>query len=371
MKKLISLILVAITVLSITGCKPELKGGQPDAPVVSNGGIVTKQGDWIYYINGAMPSVVSEALADTDRARIYRMKADGSHKQAVTDKKAYDMHIYGDKIFYTSPSEKEVILYSININGKGNKKIKAFQDSEFIFFGENAVIIENKERIFYYDYETLTELSFATGNIDSAKVSENYIYFCADNGNGINRIGIKTGRREVIADKVGLLLYATDEIVYFVSTRIPYRVNTNTLELVQISEAHYRKTYLDMEKRYLVCVLSDEADSGLFLQPIDNVAGQPVGQGGNKPRLQVHLKSAWAITTTKDYIFFVEEQTGDVYRMTFEGKDKVVLGKVPSVRDTVAMEVIDDTLYIMDDATGGKIYSVKTDGSDTLKIIKE
>ena len=305
MKKIISLILVAVTIFCITGCKKALTGGQPDAPVISNGGIVTKQGDWIYYINGAMPSIVSEALADTDRARIFRMKADGSQKQAVTDKKAYDMHIYGDKIFYTSPTEKEVILYSININGKGNKKIKAFQDSEFVFFGENAVIVENKEKIFYYDYETITELSFATGNIDSARISENYIYFCADNGNGINRIEIETGRREVVANKVGLLLHATDEMVYFVSTRLPYRVNTNTLELVQISEAYYRRTYLDMDKRYLVCVLSDEADPVIFLQPIDNVAGQAVSEGGNKPRLQVHLKSASAITTTNDYIFFI------------------------------------------------------------------
>ncbi len=371
MKKIISLILVAVTVIGITGCKKALTDGQPDAPVISNGGIATKQGDWIYYINGAMPPIVRDALSDTERARIYRMKDDGSQKQAVTDKKAYDMHIYKDRIFYTSPSEKDVVLYSININGKNNKKIKVFNDGDFMCFGENGVVVENKEKLFYYDYETLTELSFASGNIDSAYISENYIYCCANNGNGINRIEIKTGRQEVITNKVGLILNATDEMVYFVSARIPYRVNTNTLELVQISESLYRKTYLDMNKRYIVCVLSDVEDAGLFLQPIDNVAGQAVGEGGNKPRLQVHLKSAWAITTTEDYVFFVEETTGDVYRMTFEGTDKVVLGNVPSVRDTKAMEVIGDILYIMDDSDGGKIYSVKIDGSTALKIIKE
>ena len=371
MKKIISLILVAVTVLSISGCRKALTGGQPDAEVISNGGIVTKQGDWIYYINGAMPATVNEALADTERARIYRMKADGSQKQAVTDKKAYDMHIVGDTLFYTSPSDKDVVLYSININGKSNKKIKSFPDSSIISFGEKAVVVESSEKLFYYDYATVSELSFHTGNVDSVKISESYIYFSADNGNGINRIEIATGRQEVLTDKVGLIINATDEMVYFISTRIPYRLNTNTLETVQISEAYYRKAYLDLDKRYLVCVLSDEADSGIFLQPIDNVAGQAVGEGGNKPRLQVHLKSAWAITTTDEFIFFVEETTGDVYRMTFEGKNKVVLGNVPSVRDTNSMEVIGDTLYIMDDATGGKIYSVKIDGSDTLKIIKE
>jgi len=55
MKKFISLILVALVLFSISGCKKALEGGQPDAEIVSNGGIVTKQGDWIYYINGSMP----------------------------------------------------------------------------------------------------------------------------------------------------------------------------------------------------------------------------------------------------------------------------------------------------------------------------
>ena len=56
MKKFLSLMLVVVTILSITGCKKALTGGQPDEPVVSNGGIVIKQGDWIYYINGGRPA---------------------------------------------------------------------------------------------------------------------------------------------------------------------------------------------------------------------------------------------------------------------------------------------------------------------------
>jgi len=371
MKKFISLILVALVLFSISGCKKALEGGQPDAEIVSNGGIVTKQGDWIYYINGSMPELVKDALLDTPRARIYRCKTDGSHKQALTDKKVYDMFVYQDKIFYTSPSEKDVTLYVININGTHNKKIKTIQDGEFVYFGEKGVLVENQNKCYYYNYETLEEKSFETGTVDSAKISENYIYYSVDNGQGIKRIEIETGRQEVLCDKVGLILSATDKIIYFISTRIPYRLNVNTLELVQISESLYRKTYFDLNKRCIIGVLSDTEDAGIFLQPIDNVAGAPVGENSNKPQKQVHTKSAQAITTTEDYIFFVEEETGDVYRMTFEGKEKTVLGNVPSVYNTNSIEVIENTLYIMGDAKDGKIYSVKIDGSESLAIIKE
>lgn len=371
MKKIISLLLVILTLFSFVGCKTELQGGQPDAQIISNGGIVIKQGDWIYYINGAMPLLASEALADSPRAKIYRAKADGTEKQAVTDKKAFNMYIYKDKIFYTSPTENDVVLYVININGKNNKKLKTINDTEFVGYGKNGVVVENDNKLFYYDYETLKEYSFDTGVVDSAEISDNYIYYCADSVMGLKRIEIETGRQETLCDNVGLILYATDDQVYFMSTRIPYSLNTNTLELTQISEALYRKAHLDLNKRYLVCVLSETEDEGIFLQPIDNKAGVQVGEGGNMPRLQVHTKSASAITTTNEYIFFVEEETGDVYRMTFDGNNKTVLGNVPSVYNTHTIEVIDDTLYILGGADSGKIYSVKIDGSEALAIIKE
>ncbi len=371
MKKLISIALIILTLFSLVGCKEELKGGQPDAPVESNGGIVIKQGDWLYYINGVMPTLAGEALADSPRAKIYRVKTDGTQREAVTDKKAFNMYLYKDKIFYTTPTENDVALYVININGKGNKKIKTIGDTEYVYYGEKGVLVENEDKIFYYEYETLQEYEFETGAVDSASISDNYIYYCADNGSGLMRIEIKTGRTEKLCDYVGLIMSATDEQVYFVSTRIPYSLKTNTLELTQISESLYRKLYLDMEKRYFVCVLSDTEDKGIFLQPIDNKAGEAIGEGGNKPRIQVHTKSAVAITTTSDYIFFVEEETGDVYRMTFEGKEKTVLGNVPSVYNTYSFEVIDDTLYILGGEDTGKIYSVRIDGSQALQIIKE
>lgn len=371
MKKLVSLLLIVLTLFGMAGCKTELQGGQPDAEIVSNGGIVIKQGEWIYYINGAMPTQAKEALADSPRAKIYRSKADGTEKQPVTDKKAFNMYIYKDKIFYTTPTENDIALYVININGKNNKKLKVINDTEFVCYGENGVLVENDNKIFYYEYETLKEHNFETGAVDSAQISDNYIYYCADNGSGLMRIEIKSGRQEKLCDYVGLILSVTDEQVYFMSTRIPYFLNTNTLELTQISESFYRKVYLDLEKRYLVCVLSDTEDAGIFLQPIDNKAGVQVGEGGNKPRLQVHTKSASAFVTTGDYIFFVEEETGDVYRMTFEGKEKTVLGNVPSVYNTHSIEVIDDTLYILGGDDTGKIYSVKIDGSGELAIIKE
>ncbi len=371
MKKIVSLICVLVLLLSVSGCKKALENTEPNGEIVSNGGIVMKQGNWIYYINGSMPPTVNDALANTPRARIYRMRPDGSEKQAITDKKAYGMYVYGETLFYTSPTKDSVIVYTINIDGTKNKKLIEVNDSDFISFGEKGIACEKENQIHYFDYATLEEKVFDTGVIDDIRISDNYIYYCADSVMGIKRIEIQTGLQETLTERVGLMLYATDEVLYFVSTRIPFKVNTNTLELTQISESLYRKLYFDLEKRYMVTVLSDTADKGLFLQPIDNVAGEAVEEGKNKLRLQVHTKSASAITTTSDYIFFVEEETNDVYRMTFEGTEKTVLGNVPSVLNTYAMEVIDDTLYIMDGQESGNIYSVKIDGTSVLSAILE
>ncbi len=369
MKKIVSLICILLMLFSISGCKKALESSEPDGAVTSNGGIVIKKGNWIYYINGSMPATVSEALANTPRGKIYRMRADGSEKQAVSDKKAFDMYIYGDTIFYSSPTKDSVIVYSINIDGTGNKKLKEINDTDYICYGEQGLALEKDGSIYYFDYENREEKSFPTGAVDDIRISENYIYYCADSGDGLMRIEIATGLQEMLADKVGLMLYATDEIVYLVSARIPFKINTNTLEVTQISEAVYRKYFFDLDKRYMLCVLSDVEEKGIFLQPIDNVAGEAVGEGGNRLRLQVHTKSASAFTTTNDYIFFVEEETNDVYRMTFEGTEKTKLGNVPSVLNTYAIEVIDDTLYIMDGQESGNIYSVKIDGTGILSAI--
>ena len=124
MKKIISAVCVLLMLASMCGCTSTLENAQPDGEVISAGGIAVQQGDWIYFINGAMPINVNAALADSSVAKIYRMKADGSELDAITDKKAHDMYLYKDKIFYTTPTKTEVVLCCIGIGRSDDEELQ-------------------------------------------------------------------------------------------------------------------------------------------------------------------------------------------------------------------------------------------------------
>ena len=88
MKKTTLILAAALPcVCLLTGCGYSLEGGQPDGEVVSNDGIALRQGDYIYYINGSMPTLLSDALSGSDQAAVFRMKADGTQKQRLSTKK--------------------------------------------------------------------------------------------------------------------------------------------------------------------------------------------------------------------------------------------------------------------------------------------
>lgn len=369
MKKYIAAFCVLLMMLCTVGCGKGLEGGQPEAEIISNDGIAVIQGDWVYFINGSMPALASEAVSDTPRAKIYRMRTDGSDCAPVTSQKAHAMHLYGDKIFYISPTRANVVLYSIGINGKNNKKLFTFNDSEYYVFGQNGIAIASNGRITYFDYETTTKKEFETGEFSGMRISPNYIYYYYQGESGTKRIEISSGREEILCSDNGPLLYVDDTEVYFVSARIPYRLNANTLELVQISTTLYRNALLNYKNAAIIGIASDEENKGLYLQPMTNTAGEAVGEGGNLPQIKLHLQEVSAYCINDDYIFLVEAETGDIYRMTYQGTEKTLLGKIQSVYDVDSMDVAGDMLYLFDSVESGLVYRTPIDGSGELSLI--
>ncbi|MBR2860730.1 MAG: DUF5050 domain-containing protein [Clostridia bacterium] len=368
MKKIIAFLCVAMLLISLCACTPKLEGGQPDGEIKSNGGIAVQQGDWIYFINGSMPELAKDALSVTEQAAIYRMNTlDGSVEQ-VTSEKAFNMYVYGDKIFYTTPSSTNVHLKCVGIDAQGSKRLLTFDDSEFITYGEKGVAVATVGEIIYFDYETLTKKTFTSGTVTGMRLSQSYVYYYDQTKVGLKRINIETGIEETLCDENGMILYVDDTEAYFISVRVPYKLNANTLELTQISEALYKNLQLNYANRTIICLESDAETVGIFSQPIDNVAGQPVGEGGNKARLKLHTKEISAYCVDDNFIYFVEAETGDVYRMTYEGTDKTVLGKVDSVYSVDSMDVVGNMLFIHDSLESGKAYFVKTDGSGSLTV---
>ncbi len=371
MKKILAIICVTLILAGLCGCAEKLENTQPDGEVISNDGIAIKKGDWIYFINGAMPEFVNDALADSPRAKIYRMKADGSELQSVTNKKAHSMYVYEDKIIYSSPTKTQVNIYCINIDGTGNKKITTVNADDIICFGDKGFALGTESIVRFYDYEGFEKKEFETGIVDDLGLSDNYIYYHSKSHAGTRRIEISTGNQEDVCSPSGKILEADDSTVFLMSTRIPFKVDANTKETVQISEALYRKTIINMKNRVIICVESDTESHGVYAQPIDNVAGRPVGEGENTPRVMIHTKSAAALCANDEYVFVVEEETGDIYKMTYQGTEKTLLGTMESVYNSMSIDVVGETLILFDGADAGNAYYVPIDGSGQLTVIKE
>ena len=103
--------LIAAVCVVLSGCAPSLSGGQPEAEILSNGGIAAVQGDYVYYINGSMPAMLSDALSGGRQAAIFRLDKEGKAEQ-VTNKSAYDFRIYGELLYFIAPlSEDQLALY--------------------------------------------------------------------------------------------------------------------------------------------------------------------------------------------------------------------------------------------------------------------
>ena len=163
-------------------------------------------------------------------------------------------------------------------------------------------------------------------------------------------------------------MYADDSEIYFSLTRIPQKVNTNTLEQTALSTSLYKNMVLNIKNQYIIAIPSDTEDTGLYRQPINNVAGE----GDQEKRLKIHPKEVLAYCVTDDFIFFVEAESGKIYRMTFSGENKTVLGVISSVYNADSMDVVDDKLFILDSVENGCCYFVPIDASGELTLaVKE
>ncbi len=124
-KKLLITALIALLVLAVlfAGCESyrnaEFSMGDKDAVVQSNGGLVVKQGNYLYFVNGYTGYNTTDAQANwfgnVLKGAILRIKdgEDMSAAEVIVPKNVMGAYsnsgfsIYGDYIYYVSPSAEE------------------------------------------------------------------------------------------------------------------------------------------------------------------------------------------------------------------------------------------------------------------------
>lgn len=141
----ITLFLLSLSFMLLSGCSGDsnyrVEGGPlPTAVVTSNGGLVVKKGDFIYFINGISTTSADNTFGKAVKGSIMRMDINNPTDKVIVVPKvvlsSYEdggFYIFGNKIYYTSPSlEKDknaniltnyLDYFSVNLDGSGTKKI--------------------------------------------------------------------------------------------------------------------------------------------------------------------------------------------------------------------------------------------------------
>lgn len=115
---IISVVLCLVLVFAFVGCSkdafgPVTGGPNADDKVESNGGMVVQKGDYFYFINGVEEKSASNDFPNVKKGAIYRMKSDFTEptvivpKIVTADNANAGFYIYGDYIYYTSPSTEK------------------------------------------------------------------------------------------------------------------------------------------------------------------------------------------------------------------------------------------------------------------------
>lgn len=358
MKRIIAFICMSILLLSFTGCKSPLEGGQPDAEVASNGGLAAVQGDWIYYINGGMPANLNESLVDSEQATIWRMKKDGTQKARISQRKAFDFYIYNDTIFFITPTSASLDVYAVKIDGTKEKKVTNFDDQGYYDFGENGMAFEKDAKIVYVDYETRKASTIESGDVAQVLVRGDYIYYYMTNKAAMTRVHIDGTGEESLASTIGYILYADNVTMYFAfNMKTLYKVDINTLELTQITNSTYSDIKVNPEKNIMAGLDATEDTIGLYIMPLD----------GSAVRTKIYGKNAGAFYMGQDYIFFADSVTNDLYRCNYDGSEITKLCNV-SLGDENSLDEANGCLYIRDSSSPAGLHYIPVTGGSLLTL---
>ncbi len=186
------------------------------------GGLVTSQAGWVYF-----------SRVDKDYA-LYKMRADGSELQALSNVRATSINVVGDWLYFCNFDDNKC-PYRIRTNGSGLEKLADFSCSFLSVSGDWIYCDASTEEYFHLS-KLKTDGSEETVLFDDAIiiccVYKDYVYFnikSMDEG-GFLRIGIDgTGKQQLLPDMLSFYCIANDRI-YFVGSDNPNMVKSMNLD---------------------------------------------------------------------------------------------------------------------------------------------
>lgn len=175
---------------------------------ISNGGLVSKQGDHIYY-------ATNEGL--------YKMDAHGINVVKLDSSKARHINVVGDWIYYGNFS-RQGNIYKIGIDGKNKTKLNN-ELSSFLYVVLDWIFYATEDGIFKMSAHSLETTQLTSGPVISMIVSGEWVYYgnFSDNGK-IYRVRIDGSDKQKINDLYSINLNIMGEWLYFIAASDEYNL---------------------------------------------------------------------------------------------------------------------------------------------------
>ncbi len=297
---------------------------------ISNEGIVTLHGEWIYFSN------------TSDGGKIYKINIDGSGLTRINNDDSKSLNVVDDWVYYRNDDDN-LSIYKIKTDGSGRTRL-----SEHTWILEIIVI---DDWIYYSNYasDSFEECGIYKMKTDSSElirlnyleselvdVIDGWIYFTEIYGNAypgeMYRMRIDGTDTTLVNKDWSTFVNIVDDWIYYVYSP-DWRIQDDNRGIYKISTDGSGRT-----------LLSNESDIGSL-----NVSGE------------------WLYFTIRDYNYRTENDpytwAGNIYKMRTNGSGFIKI----SDHYALNIQIAGEWLYY-ENSFDGRLYKIKKNGRDLQPV---
>lgn len=349
-----------LCVFILPGCSGykqySLEGGQPEAPVESDGGRAIVQGDWVYYLNGDNYLREENIRLHYYRGAICRMKRDGTERAVLCNDDVSVFNIKGDTIWYVAWENGKSVICSIGIDGSGRKKLR---ETDSIFSGGGYEFTQ--EYIYYVkdgclkrmDHDGKNDVQLTKERVCNIIASGDYIYYTdyANEEYGqVFRIKHGQSEAETVTRLPGYVVGQSGGTVYYYlfSTGYCYAFDEQSASASSVAHLGYEEYCFAPETGYIFAsYVSDTEGGGLYRLDL---------QSGTRKKLCDDR--AERIAYYNGFLYYINDSAlFSLYRIRIDGTDRECI-RNEMISNLDALDIADDWLYYFSDDDEGRIYRI-------------
>ena len=355
-------VIIGVTVicLLLCGCSSStteffLEGANPDAPVVSDGGIAIGQGEHIYYLNGDNYVRKDGMRLHSFRGAICRMNSNGTDKAVLCNDDVSIFNLEGDRIWYVAWDNNVSRVYTIKTDGSGRRKL-ADIDSTFDGGGyglsKNYIYYTYNGMLYRMDRDGSGKLQLTFERICNLYCDQNGVYYTDYKNQDYGRVYfIKHGldeAQEITSEPSYVLGGIGDKVYYYRFENgfcYCYDYASGTTE--SVTHLGYEDYCFAQDGKIYASYLSEDKDQGIFAIDVNT---------GTRERLCDDR--AERMLYHDGYVYYINDSalySLDRVSVLTKEVEQVVDNMVSSVD---LLDIVGDWLYYFNDDDESRIYRV-------------